>query len=336
MFSTELNHLLQSIDSEFFAWLMKAISYFGNTYVIIPLLIILMYGFHFRKGFVMIQVTAWASLFIGFFKNLFALPRPFDVDSSLIPFGAEYTLPAGRFRSTGSHTFWGTLPSEIVFHLREAGLSNYGFPSGHVTISTTFFGTLFLLYRNTWVRIMSVFFILSMPVSRIFLARHFLADTLGGLALGGMIILIAWSVLLRPPAFRKFQGTRLMAFFHFRVHWVWWLSMFVLPAAMLFFPETPVDLAGQLIGFNLAFVLIVAGGFPEHTGHAVHALFRVLLLIVLMGVLIVLHTWLADHWAFLETSGGEFISAFLVMFLGIWTGTGLCIRWGWYRRRTAV
>ncbi len=332
MFQTNLNHFFQSFDSAFFTGLMQAVSLFGTQYVIIPLLIILMFGFHFRKGFILIQVVGWSSVFIVLFKELFSLPRPYDVDASLHPFGADYTLPADRFLSRGGERFFSGLPAEMVETLRQGGLSDFGFPSGHVTLSTSFFGSLMILFRQTWVWVLSIFFILAMPVSRMFLARHFLADTLGGLFLGGLVIVLAWFIILRTPAFVAFMNLKFLRLFRDGIRWSWFLLLIVLPLGIMALPGAPLEPVAQLFGFNLGFLLVIRKGIPVQSGRFLPALGRVSLVLVMMFGLVFLFHEVSSLIPFLESPWGKGIKGFLQMIIPIWAGTGLCLKLGWYTR----
>ncbi len=88
-------------------------------------------------------------------KELFALPRPSDVDS--------------------------------LVHILdpEAGdQSPFGFPSGHCSLTVVTWGTLALLFRKRWLAVPGVIFAVLMPLSRMYLGRHFAGDVFGGIAPG--------------------------------------------------------------------------------------------------------------------------------------------------------
>ncbi|TGJ99638.1 phosphatase PAP2 family protein [Leptospira semungkisensis] len=72
----------------------------------------------------------------------------------------------------------------------ELGLmeSSYGFPSGHVQTAVVLYGTLFLHLRIGWVRGVTGFAILFMPIARMYAGLHFLGDVIGGFLLGLFVL----------------------------------------------------------------------------------------------------------------------------------------------------
>ena len=54
-----------------------------------------------------------------------------------------------------------------------------------------------MLFRQTDVRALALLLILLMPISRMYLGRHFLADVLGGTSQGLMALAIGWLVIIR-------------------------------------------------------------------------------------------------------------------------------------------
>lgn len=96
-----------------------------------------------------------AGIINGVFKALLTLPRPIG-----LPFSSELGLMEG----------------------------SYGFPSGHVQTAVVLYGTLFLHVRIPWVRVLTAFLILFMPIARMYAGLHFLGDTLGGFVLGLLIL----------------------------------------------------------------------------------------------------------------------------------------------------
>jgi undecaprenyl-diphosphatase len=103
----------------------------------------------------------------------------------------------------GSNAFFITL--KIIFHRARPDLhrlievGGYSFPSGHSTNAVAVYGILtFILWRHIstrWGRtilvILSVFMILTIGISRIYLGVHYPSDVIGGYMVGGFLIIIA-------------------------------------------------------------------------------------------------------------------------------------------------
>ena len=66
----------------------------------------------------------------------------------------------------------------------------YGFPSGHTQSTISFFGTLFYLTKNTYIRILSIALIILIPYSRMYLGVHYFGDVLGGVVIGVLTLIV--------------------------------------------------------------------------------------------------------------------------------------------------
>jgi len=151
---------------------MRLITTLGYMEFFILFLLILTFSIDYKKGFILFQVLLWTGAFTFIGKNYFALPRPFHVD-------------------------WGPLPADVLEVTRKAEHMEYGFPSGHSSIAIAFWGTLLCLFRQKWLRGICIALMILIPISRIYLGVHFLADVLGGIALGGLCWYIAYLSILK-------------------------------------------------------------------------------------------------------------------------------------------
>ncbi|MFA5176051.1 MAG: phosphatase PAP2 family protein [Candidatus Nanoarchaeia archaeon] len=68
--------------------------------------------------------------------------------------------------------------------------TDFAFPSGHVTTAVVFFGILTYLFvkKNKNIKIISIFMILLIAFTRLYLNSHWFSDVLGGFALGLFIL----------------------------------------------------------------------------------------------------------------------------------------------------
>jgi membrane-associated phospholipid phosphatase len=195
MFQTEIHLWLQSFDAPLLRLFMQVISFFGDEDFYTLLVVVLLFGIDKKRGFVVMQVMLWTSIVTAALKDYFALPRPVDVDRLVadLPDERRYDTP---FTGRDAATFFGLPPEEVVMYYRNLPGVSFGFPSGHCSSSIATWGSLALLFRRAWLIWVTLAFFLLMPVSRMYLGRHFLADVIGGLILG-LIALTIVAVMQR-------------------------------------------------------------------------------------------------------------------------------------------
>ena len=68
--------------------------------------------------------------------------------------------------------------------LRVETATGYSFPSGHTQTSTTFWTSLMLLFKKTWIYIIGIIMILGAGVSRLYLGVHWPTDVIAGWIFG--------------------------------------------------------------------------------------------------------------------------------------------------------
>lgn len=90
--------------------------------------------------------------------------------------------------------------SDVVALVEQSG---YGLPSGHVFIAIVVFGVVALYYRQTWVTVLFVLYVILQGWARIYTGVHFPQDVIGGL-IGGIVTLAAFA-LLSEPAYRLWR-----------------------------------------------------------------------------------------------------------------------------------
>ncbi len=72
-------------------------------------------------------------------------------------------------------------PPEILWKVKAKG---YGFPSGHASTSTAFFGSLAVNSRSKFILVIAIILIALISYSRIVLRVHYPLDVIGGICLG--------------------------------------------------------------------------------------------------------------------------------------------------------
>lgn len=93
---------------------------------------------------------------------------------------------------------------EKILHLVDVGKS-FGFPSGDVQVAFVFWGFMMLHFKSKWLNSLSVFIIISIAFSRVYLGVHTIYDVVGGVIFGS-IILFLWSRYLKSSMNTHFDG----------------------------------------------------------------------------------------------------------------------------------
>lgn len=180
---------------------MEVISWFGYTRTAMALGIFVTFALRLRAGMALLLLLGLNSLATDLAKTSAALPRPFAVDRDVRILG--WPAPAPRRWGTAATRWWDTPrvtppPSAAI----ASGIANatdsetgYGFPSGHVSTTTTFVIGLIALLGGRWLRVAGVAWLSLMALSRLYLGRHFIGDVLGGLAVGSIVVGFGLTVL---------------------------------------------------------------------------------------------------------------------------------------------
>lgn len=120
-----------------------------------------------------------------------------------------------------------------------------GFPSGHAQNAVVFWGMLAYVIRHRAFTLLSIFLMIAISYSRLYLGVHFLGDVAGGIILGTILFLCSIALIPHYDRLWKTHTVILIA------------SFFVLPL-VLSFVLTGNEIAkslGVLSGFSIGFVL---------------------------------------------------------------------------------
>ena len=257
MFQTELVLWLQSFATPVLTWCLSTVSRLGDSAIYIGLILILAFGVRLRSSFAVLVGLLLAGLLTDALKIGLALPRPSHIDARVeepaddVPF-----VPA--IERGGAPDFWSLPTPEGIGAARKLSAISYGFSSGHVASAAAFFLGIALFFRSKQAFLFAICWIPLMAISRMYLGRHFLADVLGGVAVGVLGVMAA-SLLLRPLAGQEVArpavalAPLLLIGFVLAV-----LSPFVLPIN----PKN----AGRLVGFVVAYGFVLAMGEPSDEG----------------------------------------------------------------------
>ncbi|AKB28690.1 PAP2 superfamily protein [Methanosarcina siciliae T4/M] len=339
MFQTEPILYLQSLGTEWFTFLMFLITSMGSAAFFAGIIIITTFGIDFRKGFLLFQLLIWTALLTETFKALIAFPRPDFVDSRVVnlEYGIKNTSP---FNGNGETGFFKLPDREILeaFRLQDPlPDSPFGFPSGHVALTTVLWGGASSVFNSRRIGRLVPAAVLLVAFSRIYLGRHFLGDVLGGAVLG-LTIFVAFSYFLKSSLKDEFfkkenfePALRQKNLFFYSV-------MFVVPTLLVAMSLVSGEVAGFFLGANMAYLLIIRKGLPEDSGDAGQRATRVFIALMLFGVsTLVLDFGFAtvEPASYSGTNLMEFLKAFIPA-LTIWVSASICTKLDLYGREEVM
>ncbi len=330
MFQTEIILFLQSFESIYINFFFKIINCFGYSNFYIPILMIIMFGIDFRKGFYLLHVLLWTSFVTTFLKEYFALPRPSDVDLNVKLINKDYSNPT-RFNGMGASHFFGGLPQEVILYFRNLQDYSHGLPSGHVSSTTAIWGSVSQLFQQLWIKILAISLIVLMPITRMYLGRHFLIDVLGGLIVGLVFVMIFYHFVYKSQAIHNVFSER-VKYFSLNPKTIPILSYFFITPLVFYWiaPQDNLSDAGNLLGLNIGFMLLSIKGLPLDAGTFLQKILRIFIAIVLFfGSNLILKSIGMDDIPTLE-----FIRAIIVSFIVIYVTVMLGIKFRIYKRKT--
>jgi membrane-associated phospholipid phosphatase len=331
VFQTDPILFLQGFASAPLTTLMEGVSAMGYTPFYVTFLCFITLGVSFRKGFLIMQLVLWTSFLTDILKNGFALPRPSDVDSAVkhLGEGVPNTTP---FHGRGATAFLGGIDAEVLDVFRAQPEWSFGLPSGHVSGTTALWGGMSLLFRRTIVFALAAVIIVLMPLSRMYLGRHFLADVLGGLVVGGGMVALAYFAFIRPDSRWNYLLLARLTFSRTPGTWTLLALLVLAPMALLLAaPVVEPDDPGRLLGLNLGFILVAVHGFPDDRAVVWKRAVRFLLSILLFGLATVVVSLIVGALGQVgESPAIEFAAAIPPTFLCLWGTVAICLRTGLY------
>ena len=255
MFEVEPNLWLQSLASPALTWAMRMVSELGYEWFYVVLIVVLGFGVRLRPTLGVLLALLLAGIVTPAAKSAFELPRPSDVDVRVLDGGERHTPLVA---DGGAKSFLALPSQEARSAIRALPKPDYGFISGHVASATAFCIGLLLCFRmrrrSAWALLCA--WPLLMAISRMYLGRHFLADALGGLAVGfAAATLAAW---LLPEG----DGPQALK----RRFWGLAAATLALCLVSPFLPWLDRPTLGQLAGLIVVLGLLAWRGFPSDGG----------------------------------------------------------------------
>ena len=335
MFQTEPIIYLQSLGSEWFTFFMILITTMGSSAFLAAVIISITFGVNFRKGFLLFQLLIWTGLITEILKTIIAFPRPDFVDNRVLNLecGVKNTSP---FRGNGPEGVFKLPDKEVLetFRLQETLThSTFGFPSGHVALTTALWGGSSAIFNRRIIKNLAPVMVLLVAFSRMYLGRHFLGDVLGG-ATVGLIILTVFTLFLKSPLKDDFFKKENFDFAFRRQNLILYFFMFVVPPVLTALSLISADVAGFFLGTNAAYVMVIRKGLPDDTGSVKQRALRILVALLLFAISSLI---LAVGFDAIETTAYfsfkfiEFLKTF-VPASTIWVSVVVCTKLNLYRR----
>ncbi len=331
MFQTEIIILIQSGATEFWTGFFRFWTEIGFVHWIVPFVLVVLFGISFRAGFVLLHAVLWTGLVTNYLKQIFALPRPCNVDHRVLMLGRG-AVEAAPFSGMGAGSFLGGLPEQAVRLFRARPWDSWGFPSGHTSGAVALWGSAALMLRNTALWLWAAAAMTFIPFSRLYLGRHFLADVLAGYGIGAAAVVLFYHGMYRRLWFQDLvegttrKGRTLGGFLVLQFYLVG------LPLVLAAVPGINREGLAALLGINLGFLAVCRRGLPEDcAGFILRAARVAVALLFYLGWGALLRG--ASRLAFdTEPAGVMFLRVTLHIFLVLWGSTGASLRLGWFQR----
>jgi membrane-associated phospholipid phosphatase len=334
MFQTELIIFLQSFETDFLNYFFLFWTSLGYSRWILLLLLIFLFGVSFRYGFILMQAIILNGLTSLWLKEAIALPRPAHVDLNVKLIG-ESTPNLTPFESQGAKSFFSRLPQDVVTSLRANPPGSWGFPSGHTSNAMTLGGLLFLIAKKRWVKVLSVAFVVFVPLSRMYLGRHFLADVFGGYIIGFVFVFLMYKGVIQNAWLQFFLSRKPR-----QLHWdrkviLFFFYMCILPFLLLLLPKINHVIVGAFLGLNIGFLLVWNHGIPEDQGTILQRISRIVIALVVF--ILVNQILLRVSQLLFQPVPGivEFVKNSLTLLLCVWGSTELNLKLKLFKRQSS-
>lgn len=331
MFQTEIIIFIQSFASDFWTVFFKFWSSIGATTGLIFITLIILFGINFRSGYILMHIVLWNGFITLSLKEVFALPRPANVDFNVKLLGESYPNPT-HFESMGAKSFFGKLPADTVEALKANPMDSWGFPSGHTSSAIALWGSIIMFFKKIGIWVIAVAIIIFIPLSRMYLGRHFLADIIGGYFIGFVVVYIFYYFIYKGDWFKAFLfGDSGKIRWDFKSFFLLFYFLFF-PLLLLLIPGIFLEGIAYLLGLNLGFLFLWMRGIPKDSGTVIQRIYRVLIAVAFYLGASQLLEKLSDVIFRSEPGAVEFVRIALTMILLLWGATELSIKLGFFRR----
>jgi hypothetical protein len=204
---------------------------------------------------------------------------------------------------------------------------SYGLPSGHVSGAASFFLALAFFFRSRGVFVFAVCWIILMALSRMYLGRHFIADVLGGVAVGTFAVAVV-TFLVYPLKKGITQTPNYAAL----LRW----AAFVLGLVVLapFIDLLDKENIGRQLGLFGTYALLLRIGFPSDKGNFWKRSARVIIAILAYMAIDQIVNPIIDSIGLDDNSLGMLVAVFLITFSSFLATVFIAMRLKLYEEMT--
>jgi len=184
-----------------------------------------------------------------------------------------------------------------------------GLPSGHTQHSVVVWGFLAMQLRKNWFRLIALFLMIFIPLSRLYLGVHFPVDLLGGYLLGALVLILFSKAEQRMERIAQ-KGLAMRC-----------ILALVLPGAMIFFSPSGdhacISSGAALMGMSVGMILERRWVGFDTGGELWKKLLRMVL-----GMAVTVAIWAGLKQAFSALEPELFFRILRYGLLGLWAALG--------------
>ena len=335
MFETQFTLWLQSFSNPILDTFFLALSWLGYEQFIQAFLVFVIFGINIRYGFILSQAIIWTAAITEVCKLLFHYPRPFMVDNRIVPIGQPDIAPSPLF-DAGAPSFWSGLSSQTLGIARQVFVSypgSWGIPSGHTAGAIVIWGSLMHWFKRGWLWSFGLFFIVFIPLSRLYLGMHFLADIFIGYLIGAVVLIFFVKGFFNRQIINAwlFSGKRQKLLSRQSALFI---LFFVLPGcAALFSSTTPNDSITLILGANAGFYGVWLRGVPIAIRTLKLGVLRLLIAYALLSLMLIVD-FLTDPWLLKQLGSlGSGVQEIVLNALFVYGGIELLVKLGFLKRQ---